>query len=184
MRASDLPAGWQEIDPNDTGGDEGSGDEGPECTVPDDPTETDALTGEATTAFAQDMSFAFGGGLVLATEKDAGRTMAVIRQLTPCFGDQMLAGAEADLPDGVTMTHGAFAPLGYPTYGEESIASSMPVTFSGPGGQIPLRLDVLAVRRDRAIAFVMVITGANDFTPQQERGMLLAIADRMSPRAV
>ena len=83
------------------------------------------------------------------------------------------------------MTHGPFSSLGYPTYGDETVASSMPVTISGPGGQFPLRVDVLAVRRDRAVSFVLVDRPrANDLTPQQERGMLSAIADRMSPRAV
>jgi hypothetical protein len=60
----------------------------------------------------------------------------------------------------------------------------MPVTVSGPDGRVPLRVDLLAVRRDRAVSYVMAIVGANDFTPQQERGMLSAIADRMAPRSI
>jgi hypothetical protein len=184
LRTSDFPAGWQQLDPSDLGGDEDTGDVGPDCTAPDDPTETDALTGESPTAFAHDTSFAFGGALVLRTERDAIRTMDVIRELTPCFGEQMLAGAGEGAPSGVSISHGEFSPLGYPTYGDETTATSMPVTFSGPGGRVPLRLDVLAVRRDRAVAFVMVIVGANDFTPQQERSMLSAVADRMAPRSI
>ena len=183
LRASDLPAGFQEFDP-DAGGDESASDVGPECTAANDPTETDSLTGETFSAFAKEISVVLGGGMVLSTEKDAIRTMSVIRELTPCLGDQMLAGAEAELPEGVTMTHGAFSSLGYPTYGDESIASSMPVTISGPGGQVPLRADVLAIRVDRAVHFTVAMTGANEFTPQQERGMLSAIAARMAPRAV
>jgi hypothetical protein len=184
IRASDLPAGWEELDAGDTSGEEESADAGPECTAANDPTETDALTGENSAFFARDIGAVFGGGMVLATEKDALRTMDVIRELTPCFGDQTLWGAEQELPEGVTMTHGSFSPLGYPTYGDETIATSMPVTVSGPGGSVPLRVDVLAIRRDRAIAFLLVMTGADELTPQQERGMLSAIADRMSPRAV
>jgi hypothetical protein len=184
VRAGDLPAGWRVFDPGADSGGDAATDGGPECTAANDPTDTDSLTGEAYSGFVHDISAVIGGAMVLSTEKDAIRTMAVLRELTQCLGDQMLAGAEAELSEGLSMTHGSFSSLGYPTYGDETIASSMPVTIAGPGGRIPLRADVLAIRRDRAVAFIMVMTGANDFTPQQERGMLSAIADRMSPRAV
>ena len=183
LRTSDLPAGFAEFDP-DEGGDDSSTEGGPDCTAANDPTETDSLTAETFRGFAKDVTVVLGGGLVLSTEKDAIRTMGVIRELTPCFGDQMLAGGREELPRGVTMTHGAFSSLGYPTYGDETVASSMPVTISGPGGQFPLRVDVLAIRVDRAVHFVLAIASAEEFTPQHERGMLSAVADRMAPRPV
>ena len=183
LRASDLPSGFEEFDP-DAGGDEEATEDGPECAAANDPTETESLTGETSSLFGMDVTVVIGGGMVLSSEKDALRTMDVIRELTPCFGDQMLFGAEEEFPEGVTMTHGAFSSLGYPTYGDETIASSMPVTISGPGGQFPLRVDVLAIRVDRAIHFTVVIASPDEFTPQQERGMLSAIALRMAPRAV
>ncbi|MEY2478961.1 MAG: hypothetical protein QOG87_4276 [Actinomycetota bacterium] len=182
LRAADLPAGWEELDPEALAEDSSS-DAGAGCTVPDDPTESDALTGEAGSAFLHDMSFAFSGALVLRTEKDAVRAMEVFRELMDCFADDFVAGVREGA-EGATVTHGEFASLGYPMYGDETTASSMPVTVSGPGGRVPLRVDLLAVRRDRAVSYVMAIVGANDFTPQHERGMLSAIADRMAPRSI
>jgi hypothetical protein len=61
---------------------------------------------------------------------------------------------------------------------------SMPVSVVGPGAAIPLRVDLLVVRHDRAIVLLIVTVAANDLTPTQERGTLSTIADRMRPAAI
>jgi hypothetical protein len=181
LRASDVPAGWQPSSTDDA--DEG-GDSGPDCSVPGDPTETDALTAETDTAFESENSGVFGGAMMLKTDKDALRAMDVLRQIAPCLGEGVIAGAKESMPAGVNVSHGTFSPLGFPLYGDESVALSMPVTLSGGGMGIPMRVDLLAIRRDRADTFILAVIGANDFTPVQEKAMLSAIADRMSPRAI
>lgn len=180
-RASDFPAGWTQVDASELEGDGGeSATEN--CTVPNDPTE-DASLASAESAFAYENSFAFGGSVILENEADAIRGMAILRQLVDCMGDAIAKDAGSDL-DGVNVTHGAFASLGFPTYGDDSIALSMPMSFVGPGGSVPLRVDLLAIRRDRALVMLVTIVGANDFTPAQERSTLSAIAARMAPASI
>ena len=180
-RASDFPAGWRQVDASELEGDGGESATD-NCTVPNDPTEDPALA-SAESAFERENSFAFGGSVILKNEADAIRGMAILRQLVDCMGDAIAkdAGSEAD---GVQVTHGAFASLGFPTYGDDSIALSMPMSFVGPGGSVPLRVDLLAIRRDRALVMLVTIVGANDFTPAQERSTLTAIAARMAPTSI
>lgn len=183
-RASDFPGAWEAIDPSELeGGDEGDSATD-RCLVADDPSNDDTLP-QAGTGLQHELSFVFGGTVVLRTERDAERTMSILRSQAACMGDAMAedfaSGAEGS---GANVTHGTLTSMGFPVYGDESIAQSMQMTVSGPGGSIPIRLDMLAIRRDRACVLLFSFIASNDLTPAQERGAMSAIEARMAPKAI
>ncbi|MEY2566999.1 MAG: hypothetical protein QOE35_1528 [Actinomycetota bacterium] len=183
-RTADFPSGWTQVNPAALGGSASDDTSALDvCTVPDDPTNDPSIP-STPVALEHAASFAFGGSMILKNEADALRGMTILRETSRCLGDAIAKDTASSTPRGVTVTHGTFSSLGFSTYGDETIAMSMPMSFVGPGAAVPVRVDLLAVRRDRAVVFLMAIVGANDFTPAQERTALSSIADRMAPKSI
>jgi hypothetical protein len=184
LRASDLPVGWVSAAPTGGSGGGAGSAQFDRCTssVPDPITA--AQTASTDSAFSNGMSAVFGSSVLVDKDTAALDGMSALRKVQACFGDAFEAEIRSGLPRGVTLSRGTFSSLGYPSYGDETITSSMPVTVSGPGGSIPFRVDILAIRQDRAVVLLFVVSAANGLTPAHERTMLAAIAARMAPNAI
>jgi hypothetical protein len=185
-KASDFPAGWTELSDTaiqaEDGGDDG-GDAFSSCASNIEDPIASAAAG-VDLAFGHDPSNAFGAAAVVADEATAANGLAAVRQVTNCVVVGMEQELKASLPRGVTFTHGAFTPLGWTSSADETVAQSMNITVVGPGGQFPLRVDVLGARKDRALFFLFITVVGTDPMPAQEKAMLASIVGRMQPTTI
>jgi hypothetical protein len=135
-------------------------------------------------ALAHEPSTAFGAAAVVADEATAAKGLSAVRAVTDCVVIGVEQELKASLPRGVTFTHGTFNPLAWSSSADETLAQSMNITLVGPGGQVPMRVDVIGARKDRALFFLFVIVGGAEPTVAQEKAVLASVTSRMEPKAI
>lgn len=183
LRPSDLPAGWS-LDSDGAGSDsesEGNDEfdqEFDECASSIEGAGTDTTAEKEVTLSDGDNSvFGFVG--LDQTSDAAVKSMDALGAALPCMAQAMTAGIKSELPRGVTVTNGPFTPAAVGKFGDQSDAQTMAITISGPGGKVGMRIDVFAVRKDRAIVFILAAVLNDGLTLAHERTMLASIASRM-----
>jgi hypothetical protein len=175
-RIEDLPAGWAPLDLARAVA-SGEATKFGACPTPADSYET----ATALVAFQGSGSIFSGGSSIFDTEAHAMQEMTEIRSTAlPCLATQAAAAIRTQLPRGAKLTSGTFSPLPFPSYGDESIAQSIPFTALTSNTVGSLRLDLVLVRRGRELVGGTIAIPANQFTPTQEQALLAAVAERMS----
>lgn len=179
-RVSDLPPGWVAEDPNsddDSGSDEF--DRRFEACAANVEDPFDTSTAQKEVAFSHGDDALFGQVGTTRTAEDAIKGMDAISAVLPCFGDAFQGAVRSELPRNMTVTVGKFEPINGGNHGDQTVARSMLVTMSGPGGQVGMQFDFLAIRKDRALAMMFALNVNDGLTVAQERALLGSVASRM-----
>jgi hypothetical protein len=183
LKAGDLPVGWK-AEADDTGDGSAIGKEIGDCANGIDPTKGQSVQTVDSPHFVQppfsQLQATVDVDSTLALAKaDFGSLDAVMTCIHDGFAKAAASGGFGNLPRGVTAKVGPVEPLPTFPYGDESAARRVTITVQGPGGSVPLSLDVRLVRRQRIVAALMTFTNGSTLTADQEQDLVGKMASRM-----
>jgi hypothetical protein len=185
VRVGDLPRGWVsddesvESDPvEDEAALEAAGQT--ECWDAANAPIADEEGAMAGSAFGNGLSGLFNEVQVFSSVEAAQRGVQAARNLTPCIAELFEFGVRQA---GGDMTVGELRPLGYPIFGDESVAVSLQGTVIAPDGRLPVRIDGLIVRKDRTVSWVTALVIGDTLSSADEKFLMEKLATRMAGEA-
>jgi hypothetical protein len=185
LRIGDLPQGWAvdadagDLDPaEDRAALEATGQEA--CWASANAPIANEQGALAESGFRKDVNGVFSQVQVFSSEEMARLGVQAARNLMPCLADAIKVGIH---DEGGELTLGAIQPLGFPPYGDESVAVTLQGTMIAPAIRVPLRVDGLIVRVDRTVVWVTTLLVGDALSQSDEKFLMQSLATRMAGEA-
>ena len=120
---------------------------------------------------------------IAETEEQARAALEQLRQQTvlDCLGTAFRRELATSLDPGVTLRNVSVNNLPVAAAGDEAVGLRILATISAAGQTARVTSDVTAIRRDRAVAFLVTNGVGTPFSESERESLAAKLADRMGP---
>jgi hypothetical protein len=185
LTAADLPGYTEDTSPDE---DDDEVDRAFAACVQNDPVLTAEEPENPRTVDGKDFDkgdeLSVGSSATIAeTQEQAQAAIAQLRNQTvlDCLQSAFRRELAASLDPGVTLRNVAVSALPVATAGDEAVGVRVAATLSAAGETVQVTSDVTAIRRERAVAFLVTNGVGNRFSNAEREALALKMADRMAP---